>query len=146
MTQTNLEIAGSARFFSSLLSDVQTSLAEGASIPFELSILGTIMRHASILGCYVCGRPTFGRLRPVEKIVDLWGLDEIIKQSFPALYRYRIWSEGRSNSPADASLENALCWCARADRVLTELEGRVNDYERTLPKTACSRERIGQLQ
>src|SRR5208283_624487 len=48
--------------FKTSLVDIVLSLGQGGSIPFELSILGTTMRHASILGCYISGAPCFGRV------------------------------------------------------------------------------------
>jgi hypothetical protein len=126
------------------VNDVRASLADDGSIPFELSILGSVLRHASILGCYVSGHPTFGRLRPVELIVDLWSLDQGIKQSFPELYRYRLWSDGRSEAPGNASVEYALYWCMRTDVLLKNLEDRINDYEGSLQKAVSASEGISQ--
>ena len=110
--------------------DARASLGRGGSIPFELSVLSTVLRHSAILGCYVSGIPTFGRFRPVQRIADLWKLDQEIASLFEDLYRNRLWADQRAEKPTEASLATAYHWCDRIDTILEQLEEQTNEFER----------------
>ena len=47
------------------IGDVYDSLSQASSALYEVSVLATVIRHASILGCFLLGVPDFGRLSPV---------------------------------------------------------------------------------
>lgn len=130
--------------FRTALHDVRSSLAEGGSIQFELSVLGTVLRHACILGCYITGVPAFGRIEPVQRIVELWNLDAGIAHTFPQLYEYRLWADRRARKPEQASLRRAYSWCESVGRVLNELEARANDHQRGVSQTNSLGQRGGQ--
>jgi len=119
-----------AAAFRTTVQDVRASLERGGSIPFELSVLSTVLRHSAILGCYVSGSPTFGRFRPVQRIVGLWGLDQGIASLFADLYRHRLWTDQRAEEPSEVSLDTAYHWCDRIDTMLEKLEEQTNEYER----------------
>jgi Nucleotidyltransferase domain len=118
--------------FETCLSDISDSLDHEGSIPFELSILGTTLRHASILGCYVSGNPCFGRLEPVRQIVDDWSLDQTIVSRFERLYQYRLWAVRRCGTPLETSLGESKEWCELVAEVLRQLRVRIDVYERSL--------------
>lgn len=124
--------------FRQALADITTSIGEGGSVPFELSNLGTLIRHACILGCYLAGTPTFGRHTPVARFVGLRRIDTEIAAEFPQLYEYRIWSERGADFPGMPERKYAERWCRRADLILGTLEGAANEhkYARTMPSTA----------
>src|SRR5262249_8056710 len=76
--------------FKAGLREARESLLGGGSIPFELSVIATLVRHSSILGCYVMGQPTFGRISPVEFVAAKWGLGQSLVVDFSALYYYKL--------------------------------------------------------
>jgi len=115
------------RAFRVVVNDVRKSLASGSGSPsYELATLGTVFRHASILGCYLAGMPTFSRTAPVTHIVATWNLPELWADEFPALYAFRMYAAGRIANPPPATRELAERWSDRAGRLIGELEERVN--------------------
>ena len=118
--------------FRTALQDVRKSLDCGGSVPFELSVLGTTLRHASILGCFVSGRPCFGRLQAVQRVAELWGLDPVTSYSFESLYRYRLWAVRRKPAPQEISRSEAFRWCDRLQELLDKLEEQIDVYESKL--------------
>ena len=80
--------------FKTVLGDVAESLRYGGAKAFELSVLGTVIRHGSILGCWLLGNPTFGRLAPVESFAAAAGL-AVSTVDFERLYMYRLYCDGR---------------------------------------------------
>jgi len=125
--------------------DVRRSLSEGGSLPFELSVLGTVARHAAILGCYVSGWPTFGRIEPVRRLVALWDLTPQTLSLFVRLYDSRLFADQRSGAPTGISVDEAYEWCDRLDVILNELEVRVHGYETKLQETHSVSEGVGTL-
>ena len=124
------------RAFHVTVNDVRSSLNGGGSLFFELSVLATVLRHASILGCYLSNEPTFGRATPVRRLVDLWHLNPSTPDLFKRLYRYRLWSDQRSEKPTEISLTEAMDWCNRIESILMELEDRAHEYEGELSRAA----------
>lgn len=110
------------RGFRAVLNDVAQSLAFGGSEIFELSVLGTVIRHSSILGCWLLGRPSFGRIEPVARLVSVVGLAKCISDGFPELYRFRLYVEGRLQRKALPPTCEALAWLKRAGEVVTCVE------------------------
>lgn len=114
--------------FRAVVTDVRESLEGGGSRVYELSVLGTVVRHASILGCALSGSYCFSRYGPVARIVDELRLPEELAAEFPSLYWYRIMAEGREASIGRGSYEDPLLWCERADSLLDVLEARINGF------------------
>lgn len=118
--------------FETCLADVRQSLHNGGSIPFELSILGTTLRHASILGCYLSGSPCFGRLDPIRQLVACWHLDSSIVSCLDRLYRYRLWAVRHCSVPPEISWDHAEQWCNLVAEFLKRLRIQVDVYEKSL--------------
>ena len=112
--------------FRSVVQDVRASLRDGGSPAFEMSVLGTVVRHASILGCAVSGSYCFSRCEPVAKVVAEWGLPGEVSGEFPALYQYRICVERREIPMPIATKRDAVRWSNRADSLVDALETRVD--------------------
>ena len=121
------------------VSDVLDSLRSTHSVPFELSVVGTVLRHASILGCYLSGEPSFGRVEPVQRVVSLWELPKEISGEFPRLYEYRLWADGRTGFPGPAIVETVMHWCSQIGILLDILEDRADDFENRLPQAIAAR-------
>ena len=70
-----------------VVQDVSEALThQDVSIAYELSVLGTLIRHASILGCFLLGSPCLGRYEPVERVTNAWRLSSEISEGFPLLF------------------------------------------------------------
>lgn len=113
--------------FEEVVNDVRRSLAFGGSIIFELATLGTLIRHACILGCAIAGNPCFSRLEPVKRLSENWEGAANWAGDFESLYRYRLYADGRLRECSRPSVEFASTWCGRAEALLTELRRRVDE-------------------
>lgn len=113
--------------FRTVLEDVGTSVGNGeASLIFEMATLGTVFRHASILGCALEGFPCFSRREPVEKLVSAWKLPNRWAREFPKLYGYRLYADGRAPQHYEPSMEFVRVWCMRTRMLVDKLEERVH--------------------
>ena len=119
------------RGFEVVLGDVDESLKRGGAKAFELSVLGTVIRHASILGCWLLGNPTFGRLAPVESFSSAAGL-EVSMSDFEHLYMYRLYCDGRLESGKLCPVV-AETWLHRAQSLVGSLEDIVNERHSEMP-------------
>ena len=110
--------------FTRVIDDVVESLEDGqGSLTYELSTLGTVFRHAAILGCAVKGSFCFSRREPVEKMVSLSGLPMHWALEFPSLYAYRLFVDGRISECDAPSIELAEAWSSRT-RAVVNVIGR----------------------
>lgn len=81
--------------FRSVLADVRDSVNRGGCIVFELSVLATVIRHMSILGCWLVGKAQFGRVVPVMVFAGAVGIDDQAVCRFSSLYMYRLYCDDR---------------------------------------------------
>jgi len=81
--------------FHAVLDDVEEALDGKEVETYELAVLGTVIRHSTILGCWLLKQPEFGRLQPVTRFVNLRGIEILVETDFPDLYRYRLYIDGR---------------------------------------------------
>ena len=112
--------------FRTVVRDVEGSLGVGDLVLFELSVLATVIRHASILGCWLLGRPSFGRTEPVARFSracmrELGGM-----AGFADLYAYRLYFDRRvgRNELVDVCPGG---WVRRARALLMALEETIRD-------------------
>jgi hypothetical protein len=111
--------------FTQVLNDVKNSLFCEGSVVFELATLGTVVRHASILGCAIAGQHCFSRLEPVRRISGLWATPGKWDSDFEFLYQYRLYADGRLSDPPPSSVALASQWCYRAGELVEQLQRRV---------------------
>ena len=121
--------------FFQVISDVEESINNDCSYEYELSVLGTLLRHSCILGCYMDGFQAFGRSEPVKAIVNRWGLDQAISSEFEDLYSFRLFSYRGTYTPSRVGLEYLVLWCSRIKLILKIIQERANVYERKLLAT-----------
>lgn len=115
--------------FLATVADVRRSIRAGGSPMFELSVLATVFRHASVLGCYVAGIPTFGRIAPFERLIPSLKDPAATAIELSTLYQFRLHEDGRAPAPYAPSAADVELWCARAERYLQSVEEVVNAYE-----------------
>ncbi len=123
--------------FRTTLADTYVSVHDGGSIHYELSTLATVLRHSAILGCYLQGEPTFGRVAPVEVITHRWGLAGTWPAPFAELYRYRLAAAGRCPNPPKRTPAYFARWHGATASFLEVLARRARNYERALPTAAA---------
>ncbi|HED12443.1 MAG TPA: nucleotidyltransferase domain-containing protein [Gammaproteobacteria bacterium] len=114
--------------FMAVLEDVKTSLESGGVFTYELGVLGTVLRHSSILGCWLNGNPSFGRIAPVQRIVSRYGLSPEIAAEFPGLYEYRLYTDGRIAIISEPTRFQVEVWLNRVMKVVNAIATDANDY------------------
>lgn len=127
------------RSFRLALEDVERSIAEGGSPVFEMSILATLARHASILGCFLRGTPRFGRFSPAEALLPALGFDAASIDFLRSIYGFRLHAVRGAPLPFLPSDED-VCRSSRLVGVIIDaVEREVNTYEGSLSGTAQGR-------
>ena len=116
------------RGFMVVLEDVKASLETGGVFAYEMSVLGTVLRHSSILGCWLTGNPSFGRIAPVQRIVSRYDLSPEIAAEFPGLYKYRLYIDGRIASIPEPTKLQVEVWLGRVMKVVNTIAADANDY------------------
>ena len=114
--------------FMAVLSDVSTSVKIGGALSYELAVMGTVLRHSSILGCWLNERPSFGRIEPVYRTVSRYGLPSDIATLFPKLYEYRLYIDGRITRVSEPTQEQAANWLERAIQLVNAVSDDAYDY------------------
>lgn len=121
--------------FHAAVRDGGASLAHGGWPDLELQVLGTVARHAAILGCHCIGRPTFSREEPFVVVGAPLGQHDGDTSGFASLataFRYTPLGD-----PAWTALEEqAKSWLQAMERFLKMLEVIVERYEAALPQAA----------
>ena len=105
------------------LEDIRQALASGDTTPeFELSSLATTVRHSSILGCYLVGKPEFGRYASVRKFCEMVGLPSQIGNEFVELYQFRMMIVRKAEAPVRGELDvYAANWLAWSKDIVEEV-------------------------
>ena len=112
--------------FQQFLEDVSESLDSETLEVYEFAVLGTLIRHASILGCWLLGKPEFGRYEAVNKFIRARGIHNNIAKNFADLYQYRLYSENRVNKPRVCTV-SLTEWLGRANQVVRSLSELANE-------------------
>lgn len=115
--------------FNVVLEDVGEALDDDGSETYELAVLGTVIRHSAILGCWLLNRPTFGRLEPVSRFACLRGFEHAVGQQFPDLYSYRLYADGRVGRERLNKVP-AVKWLARARGIVASVEELTGERDR----------------
>lgn len=108
--------------FRDSISDVENALESGdTSLEFEVAALATVIRHASILGCYKLNTPTFGRYSAVEVFCDARGLPSEMVIEFPHMYDFRLAVARNFVMPSSPTRVQVIQWVSLAKQLLQEV-------------------------
>jgi hypothetical protein len=105
------------------IEDIRQALDCGdTALEFELSSMATTVRHSSILGCYLAGRPEFGRYAAVTTFCEMVGLPGQIASEFVELYQFRMMIERNTAAPPREGLDAyAAKWLAWSTDIVEEV-------------------------
>jgi hypothetical protein len=103
------------------INDVTTGLGIGLPPCFELAVLGGVARHASVLGCYIMGKPTYGR-RSISQAAELFQMSAAIKD-LELAHRFRLYEEGQCELPSEVSLADVT----RTVQILSTFLDRIEE-------------------
>jgi hypothetical protein len=113
--------------FSTILHDVIDASHEDCSTPFEMSLVGAVLRHSSVLGCHLIDRPTYGRRDAFLVARSAMHKPPLTIQEFDRAYAFRLWAAGRGSqptSPKQSELRDcglrALSWVSRIEEFVDE--------------------------
>lgn len=109
------------RGFRVVLEDVAEALSAGGQKEYELAVLATVIRHSSILGCWLLNQPSFGRLEPVSCFIASQDIESVVGGEFPILYDYRLYADGRVERECLQQI-SANGWLKRARDVVESVE------------------------
>ena len=115
--------------FRVVLEDVTEALGSGGQREYELSVLATIIRHSSILGCWLLSQPSFGRLEPVSSFVASRSIESVVGSEFPSLYGYRLYADGRIGRDCLQQISEDQ-WLKRARDVVESVEELTRERDR----------------
>lgn len=108
------------------VSDVRRGLSIGLSPLFEMAVLGGIVRHASVLACYLVGSPVFGR-SSISQGTTLVGVPELAGCLAKA-HRFRIFERGQCPKPEELDRKEAFATVDACESFLKAMEPYVNAY------------------
>jgi hypothetical protein len=112
--------------FRQTVDDVRYSIKNGGSTKYELSVLGTVLRHSAILACYLLGKPSFGRHEPVLTAIEEFRLGHDVYEWFVQLYKFRLYVDGRVFD-VPVSSKSVFEWCAIIELFLSKMEAIVDN-------------------
>ena len=107
--------------FQIVLDDVAESLDNDGDETYELSVLGTVIRHSTILGCWLLKQPSFSRLEPISRFVTMRGIECAVESEFTDLYNYRLYADGRIGKEF-LRIVSASRWLNKARCIVTNVE------------------------
>lgn len=125
-----------------VLDDVNDSLLGDHSPKFELAVIATALRHAFILGCYVIGRPDFGRKTPFQTLAQELQIPSRDARELGRLYEFRLYQQGRARAPFDATTEDVREWLHMADTLLAAIRRRVDEFDRAVSRAGSRGSRV----
>lgn len=111
--------------FGRVLDDVEESLRDDHSPPFELAVIATALRHACILGCYAIQRPTFGRQSAFDVFLRYAGYGDLVEPA-QQLYDFRLFEDNRARAPFRATTTDVEIWLDRARKVVGAVNKELN--------------------
>lgn len=120
------------RAFHLTVADVREAFGMGSTPEFEMAVLGTVLRHGSVLGCYLLGRPCFARTGAMEQASRALGFTSEDVKAFDTLYRFRLYEDGRCRAPFKPSWDHVLEVCCQIEIFLQRLEEVADAFESRL--------------
>ena len=97
---------------------------------FDLSTLATIIRHCSILGCWLLRNPCSERIEPVKRILKQFNLNIFKIDEYVNLYKYKLYMnqqvdkryiEGIRATPKE--------WIEHTKTIVNTVKGIVNEQK-----------------
>jgi hypothetical protein len=106
--------------FKLALDDAETSLIEGGDPNYELSVIATVVRHCSVLACYLLGDPQFERQVSIPRAFAEAKMSQFTDSAL-ALYNFRLAQARGVAVSLAASQGTALEWCSIAAKFVARV-------------------------
>jgi len=110
--------------FTAAIDSIQNELNEpDCCLYFELSNIGMVVRHISILVCYLTGEVNFSRVASVRIAAQATGVARGLAEDFNSLYEFRLAFQHRAPMPIDVpSVRQIRTWLEQAKELLRSAE------------------------
>ena len=113
--------------FSRVIEETKQSLILNDMLIFDLSVLATVIRHCSILGCWFLGRPCFKRIEPVSHIVKELNMKNLTVREYSDLYKYKLYVAKRIDKIAIQRINiSPKKWIENSEIIINGVEGIIN--------------------
>jgi hypothetical protein len=96
--------------FGMAIADVVGSLNDGGDLIYELSVIATVIRHCSVLACYLMGNPQFDRRRSIPQAFTHVGMGALSGEAVD-LYRFRLAQARNIPVASVPTRPMAAHWC-----------------------------------
>ncbi|MCV7406936.1 hypothetical protein BST31_14960 [Mycobacterium marseillense] len=118
--------------FAAALNSIQSELTkDDCCIYFELNTLAMVVRHVSILICYLIGEVNFSRLHSVRIAAQATGAARALADDFASLYEYRLAFQHRAPIPRETpDLDQIYIWLGDAKELLRSAEELIRNADR----------------
>lgn len=107
--------------FAISLRDVSDSLKDGGDVAFELGVIATVIRHASILACAQLNNPTYDRRSSVFTSFEALGLREFAHEAVD-IYQFRLSAARGLRPQISPSINLANKWLSIASTLVQRME------------------------
>ena len=113
--------------FSRVIKETKQSLILNDMLIFDLSVLATVIRHCSILGCWFLGRPCFKRIEPVNHIVKELNMKNLTIREYSDLYKYKLYVAKRIDKTAIQNIRTSPeKWIENSEIIISGVEDIIN--------------------
>ena len=95
---------------------------------FDLSVLATVIRHCSILGCWLLKNPCFKRIEPVNYIIKKFDLHSFTIEEYNELYDYKLYIANRIDKKSiRATRYTPEKWISASKIIVNTVKGIENE-------------------
>ena len=113
--------------FLKVIEETKQSLIINEILIFDLSVLATVIRHCSILGCWFLKNPCFNRIEPVKYLIEKLGFLQINIKEYSNLYKYKLYIEKRISKDAIENIRIPVKkWLQNSETIVRGVERIVN--------------------
>ncbi len=116
------------RAFQMTLDDVREALEWECSADYEMAVLGSVVRHASVLACFLAGGPVYGRERAFARLQALLGMPYDPVHELMNIYDYRLAEERGVPLREHATPDDVRAAVWLTQDLIDRMEGLVLDY------------------
>jgi len=122
--------------FRATLDDISDALRGDCAPDYEMAVLGSVARHASVLACFVSGGPVFGREVAFGRLREVLGLARDPRSALMRIYEYRLAEERGIRLAHRATRDDVERGLVLIRGIVERLEGLVHGYSRAVHSTA----------
>ena len=114
--------------FSKTIEEAKASFVSNDLLIFDLSVLATVIRHCSILGCWLLKAPCFKRIEPIKYIIKVFNLNNFDIEEYIELYKYKLYVERQTDKQSIKGVQiMPEKWINNSRIVVNSVKGVANE-------------------